>query len=151
MPIQAKYAHTNLTARDWRGLARFYCEVFNCVPKMPERDLSGLWLDELTALPSAHLTGVHLLLPGFHEGGPTLEIFSYDKIQSSPVPVVNQPGFGHIAFVVEDVEVALRTVLQAGGGAVGKPVKTTVAGVGVLNVVYARDPEGNILELQNWS
>lgn len=48
MPIQAKYAHTNLTARDWRRLARFYCEVFNCVPKGPERDLSGLWLDELT-------------------------------------------------------------------------------------------------------
>jgi hypothetical protein len=28
---------------------------------------------------------------------------------------------------------------------------TEVKGVGVLRVVYARDPEGNIVELQHWS
>ncbi len=60
MPIPATYVHTNLTGRDWRALARFYCDVFGCPPKPPERDLSGTWLDNLTA----HLTGVHLLLPG---------------------------------------------------------------------------------------
>ena len=27
----AKYAHTNLIARDWRALARFYEETFGCV------------------------------------------------------------------------------------------------------------------------
>jgi predicted enzyme related to lactoylglutathione lyase len=31
MKIQAKYVHTNLVAEDWRGLARFYQEVFGCV------------------------------------------------------------------------------------------------------------------------
>ena len=30
MKIQAKYVHTNLVAEDWRGLARFYQEVFGC-------------------------------------------------------------------------------------------------------------------------
>lgn len=151
MPIKAKYVHTNLTARDWRVLVRFYCDVFACVPKLPERDLSGPWLDDLTALSSAHLRGVHLLLPGFAEGGPTLEVFSYGHLVPGAKPVVNEPGFGHIAFLVDDVEKALRSVLSAGGGAVGKPVETKVAGVGVLKVVYATDPEGNIVELQNWS
>ncbi len=151
MPIQAKYVHTNLTARDWRRLARFYEEVFGCVPKQPERDLSGPWLEKLTAVPSAHLTGMHLALPGFGEGGPTLEIFSYDHLVGDSLPIVNEPGFGHLAFLVDDVPAALEAVLAAGGEAVGELVKTEVAGVGTLTVVYARDPEGNILELQNWS
>ena len=151
MPIHARYAHTNLTARDWRRLARFYCDVFQCVPKLPERDLVGPWLDDLTALSAAHLTGIHLLLPGFPANGPTLELFGYDQMLPGRIPVVNEPGFGHIAFVVNDVNEALKAVLEAGGGVVGKPASTTVSGVGVLNVVYARDPEGNILELQNWS
>ncbi len=151
MPIKAKYVHTNLTGRDWRGLARFYCEVFGCVPKLPERDLSGQWLDDLTSLEGAHLTGVHLCLPGFEREGPTLEIFGYDQMVTGSWPVVNEPGFGHLAFLVEDVDAALEAVLAAGGGTVGKVATTQVSGVGMLRVVYARDPEGNILELQHWS
>ncbi len=151
MPIKAKYVHTNLTGRDWRRLMRFYCEVLGCVPKLPERDLSGKWLDDLTSLESAHLTGMHLNLPGFDRDGPTLEIFAYDKMTTGAKPVVNEPGFGHLAFLVSDVNEALQAVQSAGGSAVGQVSTTTVAGVGLLTVVYARDPEGNILELQHWS
>ena len=150
MGIIAKYVHTNLTARDWRRVAQFYCDVFGCVPKLPERNLSGKWLDDLTLLEGAHLTGVHLILPGFGGDGPALEIFGYDQMVPGAKPVVNEPGFGHLAFQVEDVEVALNTVLEKGGGVVGRISTTVVEGVGVLRVVYARDPEGNILELQRW-
>lgn len=151
MPINARYVHTNLTAHDWRALAHFYREVFGCVPKPPERDLAGTWLDDLTALSAAHLTGIHLILPGFGEHGPTLEIFSYDHMALGRKPVVNEPGFGHLAFLVDDVDAALRAVQEAGGGAIGKVTSTWVAAVGLLKVVYATDPEGNIIELQNWS
>ena len=151
MPIKAKYVHTNLTGRDWRGLVRFYCDVFGCVPKPPQRDLSGEWLEQLTDLPKAHLTGMHLSLPGFGPDGPTLEVFSYEVMNRATMPVVNEPGFGHLAFLVDDVDAALAAVRSAGGSAVGDVSTTHVAGVGKLRVVYARDPEGNILELQNWS
>jgi len=150
MAITSKYVHTNLTARDWRRLARFYCEVFGCVPRPPERDMRGEWLDQLTSLHDAHLSGVHLTLPGFEKDGPTLEIFGYDEMVQGREPVVNVPGFGHLAFLVEDVEAALRAVLSAGGGIVGQIISTKVERVGELRVVYARDPEGNILELQHW-
>src|SRR5581483_10002418 len=60
MPIRAKYVHTNLIARDWKRLARFYCDVFGCEPQGPERDLSGAWLDRVSAVPHAALRGVHL-------------------------------------------------------------------------------------------
>ena len=151
MSVKAKYVHTNLTGRDWRVLARFYCEVFGCIPKPPERDLSGAWLEDLTTLSAAHLTGMHLSLPGFGEGGPTLEIFSYDQMVNDGTPVVNEPGFGHIAFLVDDVDAALRAVQAAGGSSVGKIASTLVPGVGELTVVYARDPAGNIVELQTWN
>lgn len=151
MSIQARYAHTNLTTRDWRRLAAFYRDVFGCVPKGPERDLSGPWLDRLTALERAHLTGIHLRLPGLGPDGPTLEIFTYDEMVAGPSPVVNRPGFGHLAFLVDDVAAALEAVLRAGGSAVGEISGTDVPGVGRLRAVYARDPDGNILELLNWS
>ena len=150
MPIRAKYVHTNLTGRDWRRLVRFYCDVFGCIPKPPERDLRGDWLDQLTALPHAHLTGMHLHLPGFGPDGPTLEIFSYDQMTGGSPPVVNEPGFGHLAFLVDDVSAALSAVVAEGGSAVGQVCTTEVPGVGTLRVAYARDPEGNILELQHW-
>jgi predicted enzyme related to lactoylglutathione lyase len=151
MPIRAKYVHTNLIARDWKRLVQFYSEVFGCQPKGPERDLSGSWLDSVNAVPNAHLRGVHLRLPGYGDDGPTLEIFSYDQLMERGLPAASQCGFAHIAFAVDDVDQALQAVIVAGGSAVGQIAMTQVNGVGTLRVVYARDPEGNIVELQKWS
>src|SRR5262249_41837313 len=67
MSVRAKYVHTNLIARDWKRLVRFYIDVFGCEPRGPERDLSGSWLDRLTSLRNAHLRGIHLTLPGYSE------------------------------------------------------------------------------------
>jgi predicted enzyme related to lactoylglutathione lyase len=151
MPIRAKYVHTNLIASDWKKLVRFYTEVFGCETKGPERNMSGAWLDSVTSLRNAHLTGVHLRLPGYADDGPTLEIFSYDKLVERGMPVANHRGFAHIAFAVDDVDQVLEAVIAAGGGTVGKVAITEVDGVGLLRVAYARDPEGNIVELQKWS
>jgi predicted enzyme related to lactoylglutathione lyase len=151
MPIIAKYVHTNLIARDWKRLVRFYTDVFECERKGPERDMSGAWLDSVTSLRNAHLTGLHLRLPGYGDDGPTLEIFSYDQLIEGDLSAANQCGFAHIAFAVDDVDQALQAVIAAGGSAVGNIATTEVDEVGRLSVVYARDPEGNIVELQKWS
>ena len=151
MPIRAKYVHTNLIARDWKRLVRFYCQVFGCEPHGPERDLCAEWLEKVNAVPNAHLRGVHLRLPGYGHDGPTLEIFSYDELIEGELPKSNQRGFAHIAFAVDDVDQALQTVIEAGGGVVGEIAEAEIKGAGLLRVVYARDPEGNIVELQRWS
>src|SRR6266404_780289 len=130
MPIRAKYVHTNLIARDWRRLVRFYSELFGCVAKGPERDLSGAWLDQVTSLRNAHLCGVHLRLPGYGDDGPTLEIFSYEQLIECDLPAANRCGFGHIAFAVDEVDEALQAVIGAGGDAVGNIAATEVSGVG---------------------
>lgn len=149
--MRATFGHVNLVARDWRRLARFYEEVFGCTPVPPERDFRGPDVDRATAVRDAHITGAHLRLPGFGENGPTLEIFHYDDLASSPEPVVNRPGFGHIAFVVDDVSSSRDEVLAHGGGEVGQAVTLTTATGAKVTFCYARDPERNIIELQSWS
>lgn len=149
--MNARYVHTNLIARDWRRLAAFYQQVFGCVPVPPERDLSGEWLVRATGVPNARLQGIHLRLPGWGEDGPTLEIFQYESEGHNQPPAANRPGYGHIAFAVEDVWQAVREVKAAGGGAVGDVVQRTIPGAGQIAFAYLTDPEGNIIEVQHWS
>ncbi len=150
MQTGIRYVHTNLIARDWKKLAKFYVKVFGCKLKPPERNLKGTWLDELTSLKSVQVNGIHLHLPGFDNSGPTLEIFQYSKASKKTASKINQPGFAHIAFAVRNVKEMLGKVKRNGGSSVGDLVSTTIEGIGRINVVYARDPEGNIIELQKW-
>ena len=131
-------------------MVRFCGDVFGCIPKGPERDLSGEWIDRVTSLSATRLRGVHLRLPGYGDDGPTLEIFSYDDMPDKQLPMPKDPSFAHIASAVDDVEAALEAVISAGGSSVGEIATTEVGGVGFLQVIYARDPEGNIVELQKW-
>ncbi len=151
MIASAKYAHTNLIARDWRALSSFYQEVFGCVPVPPERDYSGPALEAGTGVKSASLRGVHLRLPGYGVGGPTLEIYSYSVSADAVRPEVNRLGFGHIVFGVPDVVAARAEVLKAKGSAVGEVVTLTTSAGSKVTWCYVRDPEGNIIELQSWS
>lgn len=146
-----RFAHTNLIARDWRMLARFYCDVLGCEPVLPERDLAGEWLARATGVPGARIRGIHLRLPGGGPHGPTLEVFTYDPQPAHLPAAVNRPGWGHLAFAVDDVPTALAAVLAAGGGQVGEVVTRDVAGAGRITFVYCTDPEGNVLELQSWA
>ena len=64
--------------------------------------------------------------------------------------MANDAGYGHVAFSVEDVSSAVREVVDHGGTVLGEIASTTVMGVLDLEVIYVRDPEGNIIELQAW-
>ena len=143
-----RYAHTNLVARDWRALGRFYEEALGCVPLLPERDLSGDWLERGTGVPGARITGAHYRLPGGDGSGPTLEIFQYHPPEEAPPPPANRVGFGHIAFAVDDVEKARSAVLAAGGTPVGTIESIVLPNATRITWTYVRDPEGNLVELQ---
>ena len=146
----ARFAHTNLVARDWQALAAFYCGVFGCVPDPPERHYHGPDLERGTGVQGSELHGVHLRLPGHAHGGPTLEIYSYSILAPADPPRVNRPGFGHIAFEVDDVAAARDVVLDAGGSSVGDIVTLRPWPEVRVTWCYVRDPEGNIIELQSW-
>jgi predicted enzyme related to lactoylglutathione lyase/NTP pyrophosphatase (non-canonical NTP hydrolase) len=150
VPFRARFVHTNLVAVNWKRLAQFYEQIFGCIPVPPERNLSGSWIDDAVNVPDVCIRGIHLRLPGYGDAGPTLEIFQYNPELPHPMPAANRPGFGHIAFAVDDVEAAREVVLTAGGSDVGKVIRREIPGAGSITFVYLTDPEGNILELQRW-
>ena len=148
--MSIRYGHTSIVAQDWRRLAEFYASVFGCEMVPPERALDAAWLGEGVGVPGAALSGVHLRLPGCGPDGPTLEIFQYAQGLPPAPRVANRAGYGHIAFMVDDVAAALAAVCAAGGSAAGRVATGEVPGKGSLTFVYAADPEGNLIELQRW-
>jgi predicted enzyme related to lactoylglutathione lyase len=151
MTIHAKFVHTNLIAKDWQKLADFYEQVLGCTRVLPERHLSGQWLAAATGVAEAEIHGMHLRLPGYADTGPTLEIFQYNHDQERNLKAVNQSGFAHIAFAIDDVVAARDAVLEAGGGIVGQLTTVKIPNAGTITFIYVTDPEGNIIELQKWS
>ncbi len=150
--MSVKYVHTNIISKNWEKLSTFYQRVFECMPVPPTRDQSGDWLDKGTGLNDAHLKGIHLRLPGYRDDGPTLEIYQYTEMEDKSSKIVaNRQGFGHIAFLVSDVDLMYEKVLESGGRALGEITNKEVPGVGLLTFVYMCDPEDNIIELQCWS
>ena len=148
--MKIKYVHTNIIARDWKNLSLFYQKVFDCKPLAPRRDLSGDWLDRLTGISKAHIVGEHLVLPGYEENLPTLEIFSYDDMQDDSSKTINKTGLVHLAFEVEDIDTILRRIKEEGGEQLGEIVSAKYPNEVTATFAYAKDIEGNLLELQNW-
>ena len=148
--MKIKYVHTNIIAKDWKKVSQFYQRVFGCKPVPPERNLKGDWLDKLTGIENTYITGEHLTLPGYEEDHPTLEIFSYNSTDESNPKILNGIGLSHLAFKVEDVPLVLKKIIEEGGAQVGELIKTTYPNNITATFVYAKDIEGNIIELQSW-
>ena len=147
----ARYGHTNLLAHDWRRHAAWNEALVGCVPVPPERDSAGADLERGTAVANASLKGVHLRLPGHGDNGPTLEIYTFESTDGDPRRPIDQPGWGHIAFGVDDVETARGRVLETGGTPIGEIVTLTTADGRRVTWCYVADPEGNAVELQSWA
>lgn len=145
-----KFVHTNIVSTHWKELADFYIQTFQCKIVPPLRKQAGAWLEKGTGLKDAALEGAHLVLPGYGEDGPTLEIYQYKTVANQEQSMPNTKGYGHIAFEVDSVEDVLDTLIKNGGTACGEITKRTITGVGKISFVYARDPEGNLIELQSW-
>jgi len=146
-----RYVHTNIISKDWKKLAAFYQTVFECEPVPPQRAQAGTWLSQGSGVKNASLEGVHLRLPGYGPQGPTLEIYSYDRmLEKHGDAAANKQGLGHLAFEVEDVDSVLNQVMDQGGKAVGQVTTHTIPGQGKITFVYCTDPEDNIIELQRW-
>ncbi len=148
--VKVKYKHTNIVAKDWRKLAKFYEQIFGCEAVPPERAAAEEWVERCTGVPCAAIQGVHLRLPGHGSDGPTLEIFQYNKTKKRPQTAINRPGLAHLAFEVDDVQAAADAVFAAGGGRVGELVTAEIRDAGSITFIYVTDPEGNIIELQKW-
>lgn len=148
--MSVKYVHTNLVAKDWKKLVYFYTEILDCVPVPPERNLKGEWIEKATNVKDSQISGMHLRLPGWGNNGPTLEIFQYSILDENERLKINSPGFAHLAFAVDNVELKVKEIIHFGGKPVGELTIKEIDNVGRLIFQYVEDPEGNILEIQRW-
>lgn len=137
--------HVSLTARDALALATFYRGVFGYVDRRAPKRLTGEAVSHGNGLPHSNILSVWLELPG--DDGPFLEIMEYDPLVERAMPAVNKPGFGHVAFEVPDLHTTLEALLKLGGTMQGKVTNLRSAEAPIL-IVYVRDPEGNILEIE---
>ena len=140
-----KFGHVSMVARDTDRLADFYKAVFGCEDTVERWNMSGELVSRGNGVPNSEIYAAWLSLPGVD--GPFLEIFQYKNFQDRPTPSVNQPGYGHISFEVEDIHATFDTVIEAGGTPLGKITDLGTAEAPIL-CVYVRDPEGNIVELE---
>lgn len=150
--MAAVFHHVNIMSHDPERLAQFYIDVFGCVRDGPDRNLRGDWIERGTGLAGAHITGLMLRLPGHGDPGPRLEIFNVAGCEPAEPGRVTRPGLMHLCFEVDNAHETLAQMLAAGGRVQGEIVDSgTVPGVGRADFGYARDPDGNIVELIAWN
>ena len=147
-----KYTHTNINSPNWERLSEFYQKVFGCKPVPPLRHLYGEWFERASGIKGAEVHGIHLALPGYQEGGPTIEIFTHTNRLGDTGNKFNGTGFGHIAIHVDDVEAVYKKLLAAGGSSDGEITSKYYESMNkTLTLIYAKDPDGNIIEIQHWT
>lgn len=151
--MKTKYRHTRVVTKDWKKLSVFYQKTFGCIPVNSEIDLKGEWFDKVTGLTDAHAVGEQLLLPGHGFGGPYLEIVTYDDIAEKKVNKINSRiGYAHLCFEVDNVEETYELLIAEGGGTNGTIVTKYYPELdNTAHLVYAKDPDGNSVEILSWS
>ena len=140
-----KLAHINLVARDADALAAFYVNVLKCEPLREPRMLSGEKVSRGNGIENSEIYSIWLKFPALDR--PFLEIHEHKVMHDRGQPRVNEPGLGHLSFQMGDIRAVLSEIIQAGGSQIGDITDFGMKDKPYL-IVYARDPEGNILELE---
>lgn len=142
--------HINIVVTDLEPMLRFYTEILGL--KISKRvTISGEWIGQVVKLDDVKADVVYLDLPT----GPRIELLKYLN-PTAPTPkglgLSNTPGLRHMAFRVDDIDVVVAQLRDA-GVKFFSDVQTvpdsqvTYAGGVRKRLVYFHDPEGNLLEL----
>ncbi|TIQ36020.1 MAG: VOC family protein [Mesorhizobium sp.] len=140
-----KLAHINLVARNAEALAAFYMNVMKCDLLRAPTMLSGEKVSRGNGLSNSEIRTIWLKFSRMER--PFLEIHEHTVTLHRDQPRVNEPGFGHLSFQMEDISDALSKIIQAGGAQIGQITDFGTPDRPYL-IAYARDPEGNVLELE---
>ncbi len=143
-----KLKHVNLTARCANRLAAFYQDAFGFAERRPPKRLSGEHISRGNGLQNSDICVIWLSIN--NDDVPFLEIMEYRNTINRQKPEVNEPGYGHLALEVRNLSESVENVLRFGGSLQGEITNFGTSEVPLL-IVYVRDPEGNILELEQTS
>jgi glyoxylase I family protein len=140
--------HVAVHVRDFDRMVRFYCEAFG----FEDLGFEGGWsdnplIDEIIDVPNSASRTTMLC-----SGNCYLEIFQYSQPRpdDSSVPLrPYQHGYTHFCVDVTDIETEVERLGKLGmqfersDGRPGRAIDVEIA-----KAIYGRDPEGNLIELQ---
>ncbi len=134
------FRHVGIIVQDLEKQICFYTNVFD-LQVIARNQESGEYISELVGVPEVVVSWAKLANT---QGQILLELLRYESHPSKPLPpMVQRHGYSHVALTVVDVQATLDKLRQFGGYA--KKHQTNPEGT--VNVVYASDPEGIVLEL----
>jgi catechol 2,3-dioxygenase-like lactoylglutathione lyase family enzyme len=150
----AQIDHVNLVVADLERMIAFYTTVLGL--RLTKRvTISGEWIAAVVGLSDVHADVAYLDFPS----GPRIELIRYNRPAAhSPAEIdrANTPGIRHLAFKVDDIDAAAARLGAAGvnlfSGVQSVPeTQVTYAGGVRKRLAYFSDPEGNLLELCEYS
>jgi catechol 2,3-dioxygenase-like lactoylglutathione lyase family enzyme len=133
--------HTGLVVADLEGALHFWCDVlgFKVVKQMDE---SGPHIDAMMGLQDVRVTTAKLAAPD----GNLIELLRFHSHPGQPrwdgTPY--STGFTHIALTVDDLDQFVSKLTRKG---VSFPAPPQLSPDGYAKVIYAKGPEGILLEL----
>ena len=134
--------HFGIVVRDLEQAINFYSGVLGLrvVRRMEE---AGPFLDTILNKPGVRVSTVKL---GAFKGPTLLELlyFTTPKAASSPCPSLFRSGLSHFALTVENLALLHRNLLEKETKILSAPSRSPD---GLALVCFARDPEGNLIEL----
>ena len=110
-----KFIHVNIICSDWEHLCGFYRNVFGCVNFGSLKNHQGSYKEQVIGVPGVHVTGQHVLLPGFQKDYPTLEIFTYSVPGRTAPCDESAIGINCIGFACDNPEAVAEQITSAGG------------------------------------
>ena len=102
----------------------------------------GQFIDTVQSLSGVRLRMIKLTAPD----GSMVELLK-DDAHPTPPPSASDlcdTGIRHVAFTVADIEASWKTLVDAGCEVLSEPI---AAPDGKARLFFARDPEGNLMEL----
>jgi catechol 2,3-dioxygenase-like lactoylglutathione lyase family enzyme len=133
--------HTGLVVNDLELALHFWCDVlgFTLVKQMDE---SGAHIDAMMGLEDVRVTTAKLAAPD----GRMLELLRFHSHPDQPTwqGKPYSTGLTHIALAVDDLDQTVSTLMREGVIFPGSP---QFSPDGYAKVIYAKGPEGVLLEL----
>lgn len=141
-----KFRHIAIIIRSMDAMLPFYQDILGFSIKR-DSTINSPEFQKGIGLPSASARCVHLGLPDSTIDLELIEFAPPNK-RKCENPAVNDPGFRHIALVVNNLEATVDELKQKGVAFHSPPIRfETPREIRGFRFVYLKDPEGNFIEL----
>lgn len=130
--------HVSLAVSDIDLSIAFYARAFGYEVAFIERDMAK----EIRSMTGVETLSCHLAQLARADGGPRLELIEFHGHDFTAQPLPLAAGCGHVGYVADDLDGALREVVAAGAEPVG-----SITSFPEGRSTYCRAPGGSFFEL----